>query len=150
MEYGFKVFHYCIMHTHFHLVVEISDVEMFSRGMKAVKKDCTHWYNQKQKRFGPAWRDRFKCQLIENEAYLYACGRYVEDNPVRAGLVERAEDWPYSSSRHYELGEEDMIVDPYAGGGEVEDFRCDEFEFERSAAIGSEWFQFKITKKLKG
>ncbi len=130
-------------------MVEISDVEKFSKGMKAIKKDCAHWYNQKQKRFGPVWRDRFKCKLIENERYLYACGRYVEDNPIRAGLVERAEDWPYSSSRYYHLGEEDTIIDPNPEVGEVKDFKFDEFEFEKVVAIGSEWFQFNITKKLK-
>ncbi len=149
-EYGFEVFHYCVMQTHFHLIVRISDVQNFSKGMKTIKKDCTHWYNRKQQRFGPIWRDRFKCKLIENEQYLFACGRYVEDNPVRAGLVKEAVDWPHSSSRHYHLGEKDTIVDPYPELAEVKDLKIDEAEFERRVAIGSDWFQFNVAKRLKG
>ena len=149
-EYGFKVFHYCVMHTHFHLVVEISNVVRFSKGMKAVKKAYAQWYNQKQKRFGPIWRDRFKCKLIENEQYLSVCGKYVEDNPVRAGLVEQSADWAYSSSRYYQSGEEDWIIDSYSGGeGKIGEM-TDTIDFEKTVAIGSEWFQFQIARKLKG
>lgn len=148
-EYGFKVFHYCLMQTHVHMVVGIQEVGKFSGGMKVLKKSYAHQYNTVHKRFGPMWRDRFKCKLIENEAYLYACGRYVENNPVRAGLVERAEDWPYSSSRHYELGEKDLIIDAYdlTGGGSTENWKSE--EFEKMKAIGSGWFQYKFHKQLK-
>lgn len=149
LEFSFKIFHYCIMQTHFHLAVEIFDVKRFSNGIKAIKKHCTHRYNRKHKRFGPLWRDRFKCKLIENEQYMRECGRYVENNPVRAGLVEQASDWPYSSSRYYQLGVEDAVLDPYSQGKEVRGIVIDKFDFEKSVAIGSEWFQFMIAKKLK-
>ena len=101
-EYEFKVFHYCLMQTHVHMVVGIQDTSGFSEGMKILKKAYAHQYNTAHKRFGPVWRDRYKSKLIENEGYLRACGSYVEHNPVEAGMVERAVDWPHSSSRHYE------------------------------------------------
>jgi len=149
-EFGFKIFHYCIMQTHFHLAVEIVDAKKFSNGMKAVKMECTHWYNQKHKRVGPLWRDRFKCKLIENDQYMYLCGQYIEDNPVRAGLVEQGEDWLYSSSRYYQSGAEDAVIDQRPGKAEEMNVAIDKVDFEKAVAIGSEWFQFKIAKKLKG
>ena len=56
----FFVFHYCFMHTHFHLVVGIRSLEAFSRGMQWVKWQYTRAYNLKYKRWGPLWRERFK------------------------------------------------------------------------------------------
>lgn len=111
-DYGFKVFHYCFMQTHIHMIVEIQDIFRFSEGMKVLKKAYAHQYNTVHKRFGPVWRDRYKVKLIENETYLNVCGNYVEHNPVAAGMVERAIDWPHSSSRYYELGQKDLLVDP--------------------------------------
>ncbi len=151
-EYSFKVFHYCLMQTHIHMVVEICDCDKFSQGMKTLKKAYTHKYNIAHKRFGAVWRDRYRAKLIENEFYLNACGKYVENNPVEAGMVDRAIDWPHSSSRYYELGEEDLIVDPYDHVGmrsmEIELIEGD--EFEKMRAIGSEWFQYRVWKKLRG
>ena len=132
------------------MVVEIQDRLRFSEGMKVLKKAYTHQYNKAHKRFGAVWRDRYKAKLIENEIYLNACGDYVEHNPVEAGMVDKAIDWPYSSRRYYELGEEDLIVDQYdhAGVESREIWQSD--EFEKMKAIGSDWFQYQINKKLKG
>ncbi len=147
--YKFKVFHYCLMQTHVHMVVEIEDTFRFSQGMKVLKKSYTHQYNIFHKRFGPVWRDRYKVKLIENEVYLNVCGNYVEHNPVEAGMVEKAIDWPHSSSRYYELGKEDLIVDPY-DHSVVDAKGIDKVhEFEKMKAIGSDWFQYQIGKKLK-
>ena len=138
------------MQTHVHMVVGIEDISRFSEGMKVLKRAYAHQYNSAHKRFGPVWRDRYKAKLIENEAYLNACGNYVEHNPVEAGMVDKAIDWPHSSSRHYELGEEDSIVDSYddAGAESREIWKTD--EFEKMKAIGSDWFQYHVRKKLKG
>jgi REP element-mobilizing transposase RayT len=149
-EYEFKVFHYCLMQTHVHMVVEIPDLSRFSEGMKALKKAYAHRYNTSHKRFGAVWRDRYKAKIIEDESYLNACGKYVENNPVEAGMVERAVDWPHSSSRHYELGVEDVIIDQYDCDGVRSTAIWESNEFERMRAIGSEWFQYQIWRKVKG
>lgn len=149
-DYGFKVFHYCFMQTHVHMIVEIQDIVQFSEGMKVLKRAYAHQYNKARKRFGPVWRDRYKSKLIENETYLYACGNYVEHNPVAAGIVDKAIDWPHSSSRYYELGEKDAIIDHYdhvqSGSKQMWGRR----EFEKMRAIGSEWFQYQVQKRLRG
>ena len=150
MEYQFKVYHYCLMQTHFHLIVKIEDIGRFSEGIKVVKKDYAHRYNKKHRRFGAVWRDRYKSKIIEDEAYLNACGRYVENNPVEAGMVEQASDWPHSSSRHYELGSTDEIIDQYDMSRTDPHLSIDGKAFEKQRAIGSDWFQYRIIKKLKG
>jgi len=111
---GFKIHHYCLMNTHFHLVVSMKSVKDFSEGLKWVKWSYAKYFNFKVQRFGPLWRDRFKSLVIEDERYLAACGSYIEGNPVEAGMVSKNTEWPYSSSRHYELGQVDNLIDGYA------------------------------------
>lgn len=107
-RFGFLIHHYCLMNTHFHLAASIPNLEGFSQGMANVKREYTKWFNRTYRRTGPLWRERFRSMLIENHSYLYACGLYIENNPVKAGLVEKSTDWTYSSSRFYESNLPDL------------------------------------------
>lgn len=141
-EYGFRVHHYCLMNTHFHMAVSMPEVKGFTKGMQGVKWEYTKYYNERHRRNGPLWRERFKSLLIEDEGYLYACGLYIEHNPVKAKMVGKAEDWPYSSSRHYLLGEKDPLVDSYENSGLPEGIDwTDEKVFEKGQYIGSDLFE---------
>ena len=143
--YQFRLHHYCLLNTHFHLVVMIETTEAFSKALQLIKKKYTHWYNVNHKRFGPLWRDRFKSLLIEDEAYLYACGLYIERNPVKAGLVSKAEDWEYSSSAYYFLGKEDPIVEGYDLPTLPKDFDInDTNHFIRGIGIGRPLFKLYL------
>lgn len=110
---NFRIHHYCLMNTHFHLLVSIKSLEGFSQQLKSLKEEYVRYYHKKYEKCGPVWWGRFGSQLIESEKYLYACGLYIEMNPVEAGMVRVAEDWPYSSSRYYFLGERDELVYDY-------------------------------------
>lgn len=146
-EYGFGLYHYCLMHTHFHLVVRVGGVESFSKGMHRIKWDYTREYNQRHKRRGPLWQNRFKSLLIENEKYLYACGLYIENNPNRASLVREAEEWEHSSSRHYANITKDPLIDNYETANLSLDADLKEdLDFERGFGIGSDWFKYKLKK----
>ena len=79
---GCRIHHYCLMNTHFHLVVSIPCLAEFSKGLKEMKQRYAKWFQDKYKRKGPVWWGRFGSQLIESERYMYACGLYVELNPV--------------------------------------------------------------------
>ena len=96
---GFRVFHYCFMQTHFHMAAEVPEVHKFWLSLARVKSRYASTFHAKYRLSGPMWRERYKSLLIENEGYLLACGRYIEDNPVKAGLVKRGEDWQFSSYR---------------------------------------------------
>lgn len=144
--FKFKVYHYCLMHTHFHLAVEIPELENFSRAMQRVKWFYTKYFNKRRNRWGPLWRERFKSMLIENEEYLYACGRYIEQNPVKAGLVDDETRWPYSSARFYQNNETDELVERAVCRKLPDDSEFREEEFTRGWLIGSGWFKFKHLK----
>lgn len=147
-QYGFLIHHYCLMNTHFHLAVSLPSLRAFSSALQKVKWHYTTYYNHKHDRQGPLWRERFKSLLIEDEKYLYACGLYIESNPVQAGLVENPEDWPYSSSRHYLEGTPDPLVDPYENEGLPEE--VDEEVFTTGVAIGSELFLLQLSEEAFG
>lgn len=151
-KHSYRIHHYCLMHTHFHLLVSMDNVKQFSEALKWVKWSYAKYFNYKHQRFGPLWRDRFKSLVIEDERYLQACGAYVEGNPVEAGMVERCEDWPYSSAQCYSSRhKKDALVDTYTfdGGSPliVEKQNQEEF-FTRGHVIGSELFKIHCQEKL--
>ncbi len=148
-QFGYRIHHYCLMNTHFHLAVSVETAVQFSEGLKWAKWNYARYFNFKEHRFGPLWRDRFKSLLIENEKYLMACGRYIEGNPVEAGLVSHSEDWPHSSSRYYVLKQMDELVDPYAFNGESIEFvgNAEEY-FTQGQAIGSELFKIHCRERF--
>ncbi len=150
-KYSYRIHHYCLMHTHFHLLVSMDSVKQFSEALKRVKWSYAKNFNYKHQRFGPLWRDRFKSLVIENERYLQACGAYVEGNPVEAGIVAKCENWKYSSAGYYFGQCEDALVDPYAfdGGNPlvVEKQKQEDF-FMKGQAIGSELFKIHCQEEL--
>ena len=149
---GFRIFHYCLMGTHFHLAVKIPDVVKFSRGLQKLKSQYVYKFHAKYSFSGPVWRERFRSLLIEDEAYLYACGQYIENNPVKADLVPNSDQWEYSSTRHYLGKTKDLLVDGYEedlpllpSQINLQDGRF----FEDGIGIGSDFFRFKLTDKFK-
>jgi putative transposase len=146
----FKLFHYCIMQTHFHLAVEMTDVKEFSYAMRDLKRSYVYWFHKKYKISGPVWRERFRSLLIENQNYLSACGKYIEDNPLKAGLVNQSESWEYSSCKHYKCGNLDELVDKYESSvSEIEGLIFDKEEFEDGSIVGSSFFKFEFQKSRK-
>lgn len=139
------------MHTHFHLVVGIGQLDDFSLAFKWIKWHYTQNYNRERKRRGTVWQGRFNGLVIENEDYLRACGSYVENNPVEAGIVAQASQWEYSSCRHYEKLQSDPLVDLYEWGGRLPEVKTEAKEFfEEGYGIGSEVFQFYLKETLAG
>lgn len=147
-RFSYHIHHYCLMHTHFHLAVSMENAQEFSEGLKWVKWSYARFFNFRKKRFGPLWRDRFKSLLIEDERYLLACGRYIESNPVEAGMVNRCEDWSYSSSGYYLKGKKDLLVSPYVlkGMPVISDENLEKY-FTQGYAIGSELFKIQCQEK---
>ena len=82
--------------------------------MKGLNLSYFSYYKRKYGYIGHFWQGRFKSLLIEKDKYLLACGIYIERNPVRAKIVKRPKDYPYSSYNFYALGEKNLLlnVDP--------------------------------------
>ncbi|MCH7671135.1 MAG: transposase [Proteobacteria bacterium] len=97
---GIKVYGYCLMTDRVHLIIEPGDqVASVSELMKRLAAGQTRYINSLTSRIGPLWASRYKISAIDREDYLLECCRYIELNPVLARIVNRAEDWEWSSYR---------------------------------------------------
>src|SRR6266567_1165722 len=97
-RFGWSVTAWVLMTNHFHLVIQTPEPNL-SRGMHWLNGAYAGRFNRRHKRWGHLFGGRFKSFLIEKEAYLTEVLRYVVLNPVRAGMVERPEDYRWSSYR---------------------------------------------------
>lgn len=99
-ELGVQIHAYCLMTNHVHLIVNPgSDPTKLSSLMKRLAGRHTRRLNRLRRRTGTSWEGRFKCSPIESDAYLLACARYIDLNPVRARIVEQPEEYAWSSFR---------------------------------------------------
>ena len=105
---------YVLMSNHFHLLVTPQTADGVPQMMQAVGRRYVRCFNNAQKRSGALWEGRYKSTLIQSERYLLACMAYIDLNPVRAGLVAQAGDYPWSSYGHYTGQRTDKFITPHA------------------------------------
>jgi REP element-mobilizing transposase RayT/DNA-binding CsgD family transcriptional regulator len=89
---------YCLMVNHYHLMIETPDANL-SKGMHHLNATFCQAHHKRHDTVGHLLQGRFKAIVVDRESYLLELARYVVLNPVRAGLVARPEDWPWSSYR---------------------------------------------------
>ncbi|MEF3279920.1 MAG: transposase [Elusimicrobiota bacterium] len=94
------------MPTHFHLILNDFNDNYLSKYMNNIQNSYTRFFNLKHKRKGPLWQSSYKKINVEKDIYLIHLTRYINLNPVTAFLVDRPEDWKYSSYREYLEGKE--------------------------------------------
>jgi len=96
--FGVKVYAYCLMTNHVHLLVApVESTAGLSQLMKALAARMTRYRNKLEGRSGTLWEGRYKSSLVQSDCYLLACSRYIELNPVRARIVSQPEDYAWSS-----------------------------------------------------
>jgi len=94
-RFACKVYAFCLMTNHVHLIVKPGeDAENLSRLMKRLAGRQTRFVNRQEGRSGTLWEGRFKSSPIESNSYLLACCRYVEMNPVFAGMCDDPAEYP--------------------------------------------------------
>ena len=106
-----QIIAYCIMPTHFHLILKQLKENGVSIFTGNILNSYSHYFNTKHNRKGPLWEGRFKNVLVKTDEQLLHLTRYVHLNPVTAFLVDRPGQWPASSYREYllEINEIDRI-----------------------------------------
>ena len=112
-QYEVAIHAYVLMDNHFHLLATPRTHESLPRMMQAVGRRYVRHFNDAHGRSGTLWEGRYKSTLIETERYLLACMVYIDLNPVRAGLVAQARDYPWSSHAHYIGLRTDRLVTPH-------------------------------------
>jgi putative transposase len=97
-RFGWLCHSYCLMDNHYHLVIETPQPNL-SSGMRQLNGLHAQFFNGRYDRCGHVFQARFRSLLVEKDSYLLAVCRYVVLNPVRAGICEQPEEWPWSSYR---------------------------------------------------
>ena len=109
-----NIYHYCVMSNHFHIAAEgnMKNISSFVSGLSCQYSKFYHKISQNG--FGPVWQGRFKSVIVQKSVYLSRLGRYIELNPVRAGIVDPANivDYLWSSARFYLTDEKSPVIAP--------------------------------------
>ncbi|MBX6423772.1 transposase [Thermosulfurimonas sp. F29] len=108
-----RIWSFCIMPNHFHLLVVPETPEDLVKFMQGLLVTYTQYYNRKYGQEGQLWRAKYHSSIVDHEHYLWKVMRYIERNPVRAGLVEWPEDYPYSSASKNRIGSQFLDEPPF-------------------------------------
>ncbi len=111
-ENNLDIFHYCLMSNHVHMILWLRQGSNLSKFMKQLQLRYFNYYRTTYDYVGHLWQGRFKSNLIDSDPYLMQCGKYIELNPVRAGLAAMPEEYPFSSYRYYAHGADDPLIMP--------------------------------------
>jgi len=108
-KYQVDIWAYCLMPNHVHLIAVPHHEESLARAIGEAHRRYTRRINFREGWRGHLWQERFASFPME-ETYLLAAARYIEMNPVQAGLVEKPWDYPWSSTRAHLAGKDDVLV----------------------------------------
>jgi len=109
-RYGFALYHYGLMSNHFHLLLRLDQPRRLSGLMAGLLLAYVRYFQRERGFVGHLWQGRFQSPIVQREDYWLSCGRYMERNPLEAGLVARPWDYPWSSCRAYSHGQTDPLV----------------------------------------
>ena len=120
----FCLYAYCLMGNHIHILLQAKN-DPLPLIMKRIGVRYVMWYNAKYDRIGHLFQDRYKSEPIDSDSYFLTVLRYIHNNPVKAGLCEKPEDYPLSSAHGYLFGDgiaDTSFAESIAGKKELADF----------------------------
>ena len=154
------VYGYCLMDNHFHLLIQTLNPNI-SQFMQRLQSGYANWFRTKYGQVEPLFQGRYKSVLVEDESYLVTLSAYIHLNPVRAKIVERAEEYHWSSCSVYLRSAESELIDPkpvLSSAGGVENYRYilagmlneppeKEAVYGKYSLLGNEAFREKISRQ---
>ena len=157
IKYDLKVWAYCLMDNHIHLIVVPGHKQSF-KAISEADRRYTQMIHLREGWKGYLWQGRFSSFPMD-EAYCYAAVRYVENNPVRAKIVKQAQDYHFSSSKYHVKGYPDKLLVRCYLQDEIKDWKEylseTEGDFEKirkhnktGRPLGSEEFMCQIERRL--
>jgi putative transposase len=108
-----RIHAYVLMTNHVHLLVTPLQGQGIATMMQSLGRRYVYYINQTHRRTGTLWEGRYKASLVDSDAYLLTCMRYIELNPVRAGMVRHADEYPWSSYGANAQGRTDALLSPH-------------------------------------
>ena len=109
-QHEIKIIAYCIMNNHLHMLLKTDNIKELSKYMQRLNTTYAKYYNKKYNRVGYVFRDRYKSEGIYSEEHLYNCIKYIYDNPVKAGICNKAEEYPYSNYKKIDKNLEENYI----------------------------------------
>lgn len=113
-KHGLRIHAYVFMTNHLHVLATPAKLDSAPKTMQGLGRTYVQYFNRRYRRTGTLWEGRYRATAIEAEAYLIQLMRYIELNPVRAGMVATAGDYAWSSFRANAQGAEDRMVSPHS------------------------------------
>ena len=142
-QHSLKTWAYCLMDNHVHLIVVPERQESLSKTLQLVHGDYAGYFNARHSKSGHLWQGRFKGSILDDR-HLWNAVRYVERNPVRAGIIDRAELYYWSSAAtHCGMRRDKLVSDDLPLIGEVPNWKAwldereqnDELKFIRERTL---------------
>ncbi len=109
-EHGVLIHAYVLMTDHVHLLATPTHGESLPRALQSVGRRYVQYFNYAYRRTGTLWEGRYRATVVDSERYLLTCMRYIELNPVRAGMVRGPGDYRWSSHHANARGAPDILV----------------------------------------
>ncbi|MEW6586277.1 MAG: transposase [Nitrospirota bacterium] len=109
-KHGIHILAYCLMGNHVHILGVPEKETSLAKGIGGPNLIYTQYINRKHNRSGRLWQNRFFSSVVEEEPYLWAAMKYIEQNPVRAKIVKKAEEYQWSSARAHVIGMKDDLL----------------------------------------
>ena len=109
-RWGTKILAYCLMSNHVHLLAKPLEEVSLYKMMQGLTLCYTQYVNRTYKRTGRLWESRYHSCIVDKQKYLWAVARYIEQNPMRARIVSRAEEFSHSSARAHINGTKDDVL----------------------------------------
>ena len=111
-KYAIKIYAYCLMPNHFHLVIYTKYANFLSQAMHWISSSYVRYYNKRYNLSGHLWQGRYKSFIVQKENYYLSLLRYIEANALRARLVNDAQEWLYGSLKERINHERHLLHEP--------------------------------------
>ncbi len=103
-RYGFRLYGFCLMPNHIHIMGEVTKNENLAKFMQGLNRSYTAYFNKKYNKVGHLWQGRFNSKVVMKDKYVIDCINYIELNPVRANIVKSPCEYEWSSYAERALG----------------------------------------------
>jgi putative transposase len=113
-RHGVTLHAYVLMSNHVHLLATGAEPSSIAKAIQSIGRQYVWYFNSRYSRTGTLWEGRYRATLVDTDGYFLVCHRYIDLNPVRAGIVSHPAEYPWSSYRHYALAIDDELVTPHA------------------------------------
>jgi putative transposase len=118
-RYPFRLFGYCLMTNHFHLLLRPEPGQSISRILQSLTVTHTWRYHKQNQSSGHVWQGRFKSPVVQDGVHLLVVLRYIEANPLRAGMVADPAEYRWSSFQQHGTGRDDPLLSSFPEWNEL-------------------------------